>query len=115
MGLNLALGAFVAGLVVSESMYSHRVLADVLPFKDLFLTLFFVFVGLSVDLSVFVGMRKPPQNATNNVKCFCRLNGALGPHVFVEVWPIDELHADIGNGFILFDSINRSDVRMVQR
>lgn len=51
MGLNLALGAFVAGLVVSESMYSHRVLADVLPFKDLFLTLFFVFIGLTVDLS----------------------------------------------------------------
>ncbi|MEM7147430.1 MAG: cation:proton antiporter [Verrucomicrobiota bacterium] len=50
LGLSLALGAFVAGLVVSESMYSHRVLADVLPFKDLFLTLFFVFVGLTVDL-----------------------------------------------------------------
>jgi CPA2 family monovalent cation:H+ antiporter-2 len=39
---------------VSESMYSHRVLADVLPFKDLFLTLFFVFVGLSVDLSALM-------------------------------------------------------------
>lgn len=51
LGLSLALGAFVAGLVVSESMYSHRVLADVLPFKDLFLTLFFVFVGLTVDVA----------------------------------------------------------------
>ena len=52
MGLSPALGAFVAGLVVSGSIYSHRVLADVLPFKDLFLTLFFVTVGLSIDLRV---------------------------------------------------------------
>jgi CPA2 family monovalent cation:H+ antiporter-2 len=52
MGLSPALGAFVAGLVVSGSIYSHRVLADVLPFKDLFLTLFFVTVGLTIDLSV---------------------------------------------------------------
>ncbi len=49
-GLSLALGAFAGGLVVSESIYSHKVLADVLPFKDLFLTLFFVSVGLLVDL-----------------------------------------------------------------
>ncbi|MGB1259709.1 MAG: cation:proton antiporter, partial [Akkermansiaceae bacterium] len=48
-GLSLALGAFAAGLIVSESIYSHRVLADVLPFKDLFLTVFFVSVGLMID------------------------------------------------------------------
>jgi CPA2 family monovalent cation:H+ antiporter-2 len=53
LGLSLALGAFVAGLVVSESVYSHRILADVLPFKDLFLALFFISVGLMIDLSVF--------------------------------------------------------------
>lgn len=52
MGLSPALGAFVAGLVVSGSIYSHRVLSDVLPFKDLFLTLFFVTVGLTIDLRV---------------------------------------------------------------
>jgi len=51
-GLSLALGAFAGGLVVSESIYSHRVLADVLPFKDLFLTVFFVSVGLLIDLEV---------------------------------------------------------------
>ncbi|BDS06435.1 sodium/hydrogen exchanger [Oceaniferula spumae] len=51
-GLSLALGAFATGLVVSESIYSHRVLADILPFKDLFLTVFFVSVGLMIDLSV---------------------------------------------------------------
>ncbi len=51
-GLSLALGAFAGGLVVSESIYSHKVLADVLPFKDLFLTVFFVSVGLLIDLHV---------------------------------------------------------------
>ena len=53
LGLSLALGAFVAGLVVSESVYSHRILADVLPFKDLFLAVFFISVGLMIELPVF--------------------------------------------------------------
>ena len=51
LGLSPALGAFAAGVVVSESIYSHRVLSDILPFKDLFLTIFFVSVGLLIDLS----------------------------------------------------------------
>ncbi|MBX7210968.1 MAG: cation:proton antiporter [Verrucomicrobiaceae bacterium] len=50
--LSLALGAFVAGLAVSDSIYRHRILADVMPLKDLFLTLFFVSVGLMIDLRV---------------------------------------------------------------
>jgi len=54
-GLSLALGAFAGGLVVSESIYSHRVLSDVLPFKDLFLTVFFVSVGLLIDLDTVMG------------------------------------------------------------
>jgi monovalent cation:H+ antiporter-2, CPA2 family len=52
LDLSLALGAFAAGLVVSESIYSHRILSDILPFKDLFLAIFFISVGLMIDLSV---------------------------------------------------------------
>lgn len=48
--LSLALGAFAAGLVLSESIYSHRILSDIHPFKDLFLTIFFVSVGLMIDV-----------------------------------------------------------------
>lgn len=48
--LSLALGAFAAGLMVSESIYSHRIMTDILPFKDLFLTIFFVSVGLMIDV-----------------------------------------------------------------
>lgn len=50
MGLSLALGAFAAGLIVSESIYRHRILTDILPFKDLFLAIFFISVGLQVNL-----------------------------------------------------------------
>lgn len=57
--LGLALGAFVAGLAVSESIYKHRILADVLPLKDLFLTLFFVSVGLMVDVKVALALWQP--------------------------------------------------------
>lgn len=52
LDLSLALGAFAAGLVVSESIYSHRILSDILPFKDLFLAIFFVSVGLLIDVHV---------------------------------------------------------------
>ncbi len=55
LDLSLALGAFAAGLVVSESIYSHRILSDILPFKDLFLAIFFVSVGLLIDLTVVMG------------------------------------------------------------
>ncbi|MEP4077452.1 cation:proton antiporter [Haloferula sp.] len=54
LDLSLSLGAFAAGLVVSESIYSHRIMSDVLPFKDLFLTIFFVSVGLLIDLDEVV-------------------------------------------------------------
>ncbi len=50
LGLSIALGAFTAGLFVSGSYYSHRVLSEVLPFKDLFLTIFFVSAGLLIDI-----------------------------------------------------------------
>lgn len=48
--LSVALGAFIAGLVVSGSYYSHRVLSEVLPFRDLFLTIFFVSAGMLIDI-----------------------------------------------------------------
>jgi CPA2 family monovalent cation:H+ antiporter-2 len=51
MGLSVVLGAFVAGLAVSECMYKHRILSDVAPIKDLFLTIFFVSVGLGIDIA----------------------------------------------------------------
>jgi CPA2 family monovalent cation:H+ antiporter-2 len=48
-GLSLALGAFVAGLVINESEYAHQALSDVMPLRDLFGMLFFVSVGMLLD------------------------------------------------------------------
>ena len=49
-GLSLALGAFLAGLIISESDYSHQAVTVVLPFRDVFMSLFFVSVGMLLDL-----------------------------------------------------------------
>ncbi|QDV33420.1 cation:proton antiporter domain-containing protein [Tautonia plasticadhaerens] len=49
-GLALALGAFLAGLAISESEYAHQTLAEVLPFRDTLSSLFFVSVGMLLDL-----------------------------------------------------------------
>jgi CPA2 family monovalent cation:H+ antiporter-2 len=51
-GLSFALGAFLAGLIVSESDFSHQVLADILPLRDAFATLFFVSIGMLVDVQM---------------------------------------------------------------
>src|SRR5689334_4680666 len=48
-GLSFALGAFVAGLVLSESEFSHQALSDVVPLRDIFGLLFFVSVGMLLD------------------------------------------------------------------
>ncbi|MEW5974837.1 MAG: cation:proton antiporter [Acidobacteriota bacterium] len=48
-GLSLALGAFIAGLVLSESEYSHQIFADIRPFRDSLNSLFFISVGMLVD------------------------------------------------------------------
>lgn len=45
-GLSLALGSFLAGLVLSESEYSHQIVADILPFRDVFNSIFFISVGM---------------------------------------------------------------------
>jgi CPA2 family monovalent cation:H+ antiporter-2 len=49
LGLSLALGAFLAGLVISESDYTVETLARVLPLRDLFVALFFVSIGMLID------------------------------------------------------------------
>lgn len=53
-GLSLALGAFIAGLVISESEYSHQAMAEVLPFRDSFNSLFFVSIGILLDWRVLL-------------------------------------------------------------
>lgn len=53
-GLSFAFGAFIAGMVLSESDYSHQALSDIIPLRDLFGLLFFVSVGMLLDPSFLV-------------------------------------------------------------
>jgi CPA2 family monovalent cation:H+ antiporter-2 len=53
VGLSLALGAFFAGLIISESDYSHQATANILPFREIFISFFFVSVGMLLDLKLF--------------------------------------------------------------
>lgn len=50
LGLSLALGAFLAGLIISESDYSHQAVTAMLPFRDVFMSLFFVSIGMLLDI-----------------------------------------------------------------
>lgn len=50
-GLSLALGAFLAGLVMSESEYSHEATGYILPFKEIFTSIFFISIGMLMDIN----------------------------------------------------------------
>jgi CPA2 family monovalent cation:H+ antiporter-2 len=52
--LSLALGAFIAGLVLSESEYSHQIVADILPFRDVFNGVFFISIGMLLSAGFLV-------------------------------------------------------------
>lgn len=54
VGLSMALGTFLAGVVLGESEYRHELELDIEPFKGLLLGLFFMAVGMSVDMGLFV-------------------------------------------------------------
>jgi len=51
IGLSMALGAFLAGVLLADSQYRHRLESDIEPFKGLLLGLFFIAVGMSMDLA----------------------------------------------------------------
>lgn len=54
VGLSLALGAFLAGVLLANSEYRHEIIADIEPFEALLMGLFFMAVGMSMDLGVVV-------------------------------------------------------------
>jgi len=54
-GLSLALGAFLGGVVVADTEYGHRAMGDMLPVRDLFVTIFFVSLGMLFDIDAVIG------------------------------------------------------------
>lgn len=51
LGLSLALGAFLAGLIISESEYSHQATSNIMPFREIFTSFFFVSIGMLLNMS----------------------------------------------------------------
>ncbi len=54
-GFSMALGAFMAGLLLAETEYRHQVEADIRPFRGILLGLFFMIIGMSIDLPLIAG------------------------------------------------------------
>ena len=54
MGLSMTLGAFLAGTMLSETEYRHQIEADIRPFQDILLGLFFVTIGMSISIEILV-------------------------------------------------------------
>ncbi len=54
LGLSMAMGAFIAGLMIANSPFRHEVIAEIVPFRGLFLGLFFMSMGMALDLGVFI-------------------------------------------------------------
>jgi len=54
VGLSLALGAFLAGLMMADSHYRHQVIADIEPFRGMLLGLFFMGVGMAIDFGLMI-------------------------------------------------------------
>lgn len=54
-GLSMALGAFLAGMMLGESQYRHQLEADIRPFRDILMGLFFITVGMRLELGVLAG------------------------------------------------------------
>ncbi|UAA39724.1 cation:proton antiporter [Paraneptunicella aestuarii] len=53
-GLSMALGAFLAGMMLGESQYRHQLEADIRPFRDIFMGLFFITIGMQLDLTILL-------------------------------------------------------------
>ena len=75
IGLSLALGAFLAGLIISASDYGHETLARLLSLRDAFVALFFVTIGILID----------PRVIIDNLSLLATMIGLIVPGMFV-IW-----------------------------
>lgn len=85
-GLSMAMGAFIAGVMLSESTFRHELEADIEPFRGLLLGLFFMAVGMSLDLSVvaanwqLIAIAVPAMMATKALCIYVVARITRSPH-----------------------------------
>jgi monovalent cation:proton antiporter-2 (CPA2) family protein len=81
VGLSMAMGAFIAGLLIADSAFRHQITAEVQPFRGLLLGLFFMTMGMSIDLGLFLG----------NPLVLLAVVAALVAVKFAILWPLSRL------------------------
>jgi CPA2 family monovalent cation:H+ antiporter-2 len=114
-GLSLALGAFLAGMLLAETEFRHQIETDLEPFKDLLLGLFFVTVGMQIDLTMLMAT---PGAIILGVMALFAVKGALiAPlaRAFGVPWPraieMAFLLGQVGEfAFIVVAAAQRGDV-----
>lgn len=81
IGLSMAMGAFTAGLLIADSSYRHQIIAEIQPFRGLLLGLFFMSMGMSLNLNLFL----------NNPLVLLVVVVALMAVKFITLWPLSSL------------------------
>jgi monovalent cation:proton antiporter-2 (CPA2) family protein len=81
IGLSMAMGAFIAGLLIADSSYRHQINAEIQPFRGLLLGLFFMTMGMSLNLDRFL----------DNPLVFLAIVIALMTVKFLTLWPLSRL------------------------
>jgi len=81
IGLSMAMGAFIAGLLIADSAYRHQIIAEIQPFRGLLLGLFFMSMGMELNLSRFL----------ENPLSLLAIVTALIAVKFLVLWPLSRL------------------------
>ncbi len=81
IGLSMAMGAFTAGLLIADSSYRHQIIAEIQPFRGLLLGLFFMSMGMSLNLRLFL----------DNPLVLLVVVVALMVVKFITLWPLSRL------------------------
>ena len=81
IGLSLAMGAFTAGLLIADSSYRHQIIAEIQPFRGLLLGLFFMSMGMSLNLTLFFA----------NPLVLLGIVVALIAGKFIILWPLSRI------------------------
>jgi len=114
-GLSMALGAFLAGMMLSESEYKHQLEADIRPYRDILLGLFFITVGMKLDLSLLISS---PFSLLGLMLCFMLVKIIVIKTLAVkageaskDAWASGFMLAQMGEfGFVLIALANQSQI-----
>ena len=90
IGLSMAMGAFIAGLLIADSSYRHQIIAEIQPFRGLLLGLFFMTMGMSLNLELFL----------DNPIVLLLAVVALMAIKFITLWPLSHLFGIKGRASI---------------